>query len=636
MKAWICTTLTSFFGPTQGAARLYAYQKKQGHDVSLKDFNQDGYSALLSRNNLERTFGKINFVIEPLRRNKFLREDIGAILLRSSNKNLRNLLLKGIMLGSSWSYVVNSPDIFKKPIFKILGSKIREDNILYAMVAEKEHVITEVDRAREIIDREFLNLTPNEFITHFNTLLCGKALIDAVYFPAQLDFGLGFHGIAYAPKASDIERAVNDENHNYLVPYYRNQVMPLFREENPEIVGISITHVSEFIPAFTLAYQIKSEYPHVHICLGGAALTEASHRICNNFSLWSFFDSLILGPGEYAFSQLIEHLETNTELSDVPNLIYRENGLIKKSDKLHEFDINDACTPEYVSVRPKSILPLETGSGCYWGKCIFCYYPKIGTVDFNPEYQKKRVRDIELVLEDMRKLKEEYDPVFIGITDSSLHPKRIEQIAEYNLGNGETINFSAFIRFEKDFRSPAFCQKLAQGGFLGGQIGLESGSQRVNDIINKGVNLGDAEIIIGNFYRAGILAHIYSIIGLPGETKEDSQMTHDFLKRWHHMITLGWQLYPIGITEHGPLAERAAEFGLELTPMPDEFLIQVMQYRMEKGLSQGESMALTIRFYEKLKRFMHPINKIMDVESHKLFLLAQKAKGLNINKVKQE
>jgi len=633
MKAWVCTTLTSFFGPTQGAARLYAYLKEQGHDVSFKDLNQDGYSALLSRENLEQTFEKISSVIEPMRRNKFLREDMGAILLHSSNKAFKSLLLNGILSTSPWHSVTQAPDIIKKPVFSILGSKIREDNVIYAMMSEKEHVITEVDKAREIIDRNFFNLGADEFITHFNTILCGKAVIDAAYFPAQLDFGLGFHGIAYAPRVTDINRAIKDETHNYLIPFYRNKIMPLLREEQPEIVGISITHVSEFIPAFTLAHLIKSEYPEIHICLGGAVVTEVSHRISNNLALWDFFDSLVLGPGEYAFSQLIEHLETKAELSGVPNLIYKENGLFRKSGKLHEFDINDACAPEYVSVRPKSVLPLETSSGCYWGKCIFCYYPKSGTVDLNTEYQKKRVRDIELVLEDMDKLEEKYDPLYIGITDSSLHPNRIEQIVEHNFNKRNPNKFSAFVRFEKEFKSPAFCQKLASGGFLGGQVGLESGSQRVNDIINKGVSLNDAEIIIKNFYKAGILIHIYSIVGLPGETKEDSQMTHDFLKRWHRMITLGWQIYPIGILENGPLPERAAELGLELTPMPDEFLIQVMQYQMDKGLSQGESMALAIRFYENLKRFMHPINRIMDVESQKVFLLAQKSKSFNSDKM---
>jgi len=74
MKAWICTTLASFFGPMQGAARLYAYQEKQGHDVFLKDLNQDAYSALLSRGYLEQAFVRAEYMLEPVKRSSFLRE----------------------------------------------------------------------------------------------------------------------------------------------------------------------------------------------------------------------------------------------------------------------------------------------------------------------------------------------------------------------------------------------------------------------------------------------------------------------------------------------------------------------------------------------------------------------------------
>ncbi len=293
-------------------------------------------------------------------------------------------------------------------------------------------------------------------MAHFNTLLCGKALIDAVHFPAQLDFGLGFRGAAHAPQVSDIARAIRDEMHNFLIPYYRHKVVPLLNEEHPDIVGISITHTSEFIPAFTLAQVIKAEHPVPRVCLGGDTLTEVSHRVCKNLLLWNFFDSVVLGPGEHAFSQLIESLETGSELSEVPNLIYRENGSIKRSNQLLEFDINDACTPEYVSARPKSALPLETSSGCYWGRCIFCYYPKEGTADFNTAYEKKRVRNIEWVLKDLSQLRDKYAPIYIGLTDSCVPPKRLEQIAEENLKSRQKVNFTAFIRFERDFKVTGF------------------------------------------------------------------------------------------------------------------------------------------------------------------------------------
>jgi len=633
LKTWICNTLTTFFGPLQGSARLYAYIKKQGHDVSLKDFNQNAYFALLSREYLEQTFERLRLITDSAKRSKFLRENLGSLLLHSSNNATKQLIAKGILVDNPRYRFIKTNHMMKRFIFEIINARIKHDNIFYALLSNREYIISEIDHAREILDKKFLSLAPKEFLDNFYILLCGKALIDAAYFPAQLDFGLGFHGTAYAPRAGDILRAVTDERHNFLLPYYRKEVLPLFTKEHPDVVGISITHISEFIPAFTLAHILKTENPKIHICLGGSVLTEVAHRVSENLPLWSLFDSFIIGPGEYAFSELIARIEANSNLSVVPNLIYKEKDTIKRSEKLQEFDINDACTPEYTSLRPKSGLPLETASGCYWGKCIFCYYPKQGTAGFDPEHNKTRIRNMDLVLEDIRILKDKYDPIYIGITDSSLHPKRIEQIAENNIRNGKKVNFSAFIRFEKEFKSPAFCQKLAEGGFLGGQVGLESGSQRVNSIINKGISLNDAEIIIKNFYKAGILLHLYTLVGIPGETMQDATRTYNFLKRWSHMLTLDWQLLAVYILEHSPLVNRADELGLTTTPLPKDFLIDVMKYQTKQGMSQEESVAVAIRFCERLKRFMHPMNKIMDIESVKLVLLALKSKGVTPNKI---
>jgi anaerobic magnesium-protoporphyrin IX monomethyl ester cyclase len=629
MKSWICTTLTSILGPIQGPARLYAYVKKQGHDVSLKDLNQDAFFTLLSRPYLEQACDRLAFVTETVKRNKFLREDIGAIILNSSNQTMRQLLANGLIANGESRTLAQVSRLFKRPALSLVGSKIKNDNVFYALMSQKEYAISEIEKARQALYNEFFNLSTQEFVRHFTTLLCGKALVDAAYFPALLDFGLGFHGTAYAPMASDILRAVTDERHNFLIPYFRGRVLPELRTEAPAVVGISVTHASEFVPAFTLARMIKAENPEIHICLGGASLTEVSHRVTRNLPLWDYIDSLVKGPGEIAFSQLIEAIEAGKRLSQVPNLVYKQNGSIVESEPHVEFDLNQACTPEFGSIRPRSTLPLETSSGCYWGKCIFCYYPKEGSSSFNSEPQKPRTRNIELVLRDISSLRDRYDPIYIGITDSSLSPRRIEQIVEFNQQNDRVVNFSAFFRFEKDFKSPEFCRKLAAGGFLGGQVGLESGSQRVNNIINKGVDLKDAQTIIQNFRACGILLHLYSIVGLPTETKEDARMTYEFIRRWHKQLSMGWQIYSVGILEHGPLAARASQYGISTTALPDEYLIQPMQYRVSDGLSQAQSAGLAIMFTEKLKKLLNPLIKIMDAESHKILLMAEKSHSNN-------
>lgn len=190
-------------------------------------------------------------------------------------------------------------------------------------------------------------------------------------------------------------------------------------------------------------------------------------------------------------------------------------------------------------------------------------------------------------------------------------------------------------RFEKEFKSKAFCSKLAEGGLMGGHIGLESGSPRVNNIINKGINLDDTSLIIKNLNEVGILLGVSSIVGTPGETEEDAIMTYDFFKRWHRWLKLNWEIYPLYVLEHSPLAQRASEFGIEVTPLPDDFLVESMDYRLKQGLSPEESMRLSISYAEKLRRFMHPLNEIMDIQSLKVFLISQMANGFPPEKVRK-
>jgi hypothetical protein len=625
--------MTHFYSPLLGTARVYAYARNQGHDVRLKDFNQDSYFTLLSRPYLEQTLERVQYSIDSVSRNTFMREDLGSILLHSSGNALRQLTAKGMLLHLPWHKYLRGPGLGRL-LLGMVSSKIKPGNLLYALLSEKDFVLTEIEKSRKAIDEGFYSLPPADFISNFYGLLCGKALIDAAYFPAQLDFGLGFYGSAFAPRVSDVLRAVEDERYNFLIPYYTKRVLPMLQEEHPTLVGISLTFMSDLVPALTLAHTVKSFDPSIHVVAGGSLVTELQQRISRNLPLWRVFDSLVLGPGEVAFSELLQSIEKRDSLAGVPNVIYKDGDTIRKSEKVHNFDINEARTPEFALVRPKSSLPLETASNCYWGKCVFCYYPKGGTADLDGSHAKGRVRSIELVLKDIQELRDHYDPLFVGLTDSSVHPKRLEAIAEGNLRSAKKVKFSALFRLEKEFKSKALCRKLAEGGFLGGHVGLESASQRVNDIMNKGIELSDASEIIRNCHEVGLMLHIFTIVGMPGETDEEALMTYQFLKRQHRWLKLDFVVFPLYILEQSPLAQMAAELGVKLTPLPDDFLVQSMDYSSEGGTSQNKSMTTAIRFSEKLKPLMHPINRIMDVQSAGLFLLAQKAKGIRPERVK--
>jgi radical SAM superfamily enzyme YgiQ (UPF0313 family) len=63
------------------------------------------------------------------------------------------------------------------------------------------------------------------------------------------------------------------------------------------------------------------------------------------------------------------------------------------------------------------------------------------------------------------------------------------------------------------------------------QIGVESGSDRVLSLINKGVTTAAIERAVGLVRRAGLRLHIFLMVGFSSETPEEMKSTLDFTFR---------------------------------------------------------------------------------------------------------
>jgi len=73
--------------------------------------------------------------------------------------------------------------------------------------------------------------------------------------------------------------------------------------------------------------------------------------------------------------------------------------------------------------------------------------------------------------------------------------------------------------------------KMKQAGCENIGYGLESGSQKIIDRMNKGFKIEDAERIIRDTHNAGIEVTVGIIVGFPGETRDDFKLTMDFIAR---------------------------------------------------------------------------------------------------------
>ncbi len=607
IKSFIINTLVSFLSPPQGPARLNGYAQAQGLDVTLLNLNHDIYSHFLSARTLRAMLHKARPWLQwSLTRDTFFRRNLGSVLLGSSAGELPSLLA-----------AINGGDRSARDY--------EPDRLPFALLDNIDAVAASIGATQEQMDARFLRQDPADLVVQLRTLLCGKAIIDALHYPAQLDFGLGFQGAEWLPTAADVVRAASDRRHNWLIGYYETQVLPRLRREEPELVGISATHMSELIPAFTLAKLVKDALPDTHITLGGAAVTDIRDRLGKNAPLWTMIDSLVFGPGERPFVALADTLASKRPLSEVPNLMYTAGSDVRVSPRTAELRPEDVATPIYEGLRPGSILGLETAVGCYWGKCAFCYYPRLG--GSGPAYAPTDYtqRPLERVFEDLTALHERYDPAFVALTDSAMSPSRLEALAQWNSTEGPGIAYSAFLRLEAPFVSKQLCERLAAGGLLGGQAGLETGTERVNELMNKGTDHALVPRVLSAMRRSDILLHLYAIVGFPGESEEEACETLSFLREHHSDIALDWEIFGLGVRENGPLAERGQELGLSVLRLPPQVLASVALYQNRDGLTSDQARRLARRFEDELAPLRHPYSRWMDRELYRMVLLIEHA-----------
>jgi hypothetical protein len=132
-----------------------------------------------------------------------------------------------------------------------------------------------------------------------------------------------------------------------------------------------------------------------------------------------------------------------------------------------------------------------------------------------------------------------------------------------------SITWWGNIRFEKTF-TPELCQLLAESGCVAVSGGLEVASNRLLDLMQKGVTVEQVARVTRAFTDAGIMVHAYLMYGFPTETEQD---TIDALERVRQLFAAGciqsayWHRF--SATAHSPIGLAPEKFGITLQPPAD-------------------------------------------------------------------
>ena len=127
--------------------------------------------------------------------------------------------------------------------------------------------------------------------------------------------------------------------------------------------------------------------------------------------------------------------------------------------------------------------------------------------------------------------------------------------------------------------------------------GVESGSQRVLDVIDKGTNIADMEMILRTSHEAGIWNLIFFIMGYPTQTKSEILEDIQFFKKNEPYIsTIARSLFQLEVGSR--IYENPQAFGITQVEKNPDIFSPVCQYTVSEGLQNREAERI-YRLYGK-------------------------------------
>ncbi|MFC2143081.1 B12-binding domain-containing radical SAM protein [Candidatus Aenigmatarchaeota archaeon] len=241
-------------------------------------------------------------------------------------------------------------------------------------------------------------------------------------------------------------------------------------------------------------------------------------------------DVVVIGEGEFVLKDLMNAVDNGTELDKINGIAYKENGKIKinKSADLPdpnlipEVPYNLVDVEQYVKSggvtfnKNERSLPFISSRGCPY-TCTFC-----STAGINKG--KWRAMTAETTHERTNKMVKKFNIDVVKFYDENFtsNPQRAERIAEL-IDN----DFGWNIQARMDNMLITDMKKLERGGLRIVEPGIESGSNRILELINKRETTETMIAANRKLADTGIKAFYNFMMGFPGETEKEILETVD-------------------------------------------------------------------------------------------------------------
>ena len=350
-------------------------------------------------------------------------------------------------------------------------------------------------------------------------------------------------------------------------------------EVQPKLVCFSVPFPGNLYSAFRCAQFIKANFPDIKTAMGGG-FPNTELRELKDQRVFEFFDFITLDDGELPVELLYDFVTSNdSEISEEMPLkrtfLLENNQVVYKNNSTrHDYKQSEVGTPDYSDLLlDKYISVIEVANpmhslwsdgrwnkltmahGCYWGKCTFCDI----SLDYIKLYEPIAAK---ILVDRMEELIAQTGENGFHFVDEAAPPALMREVALEIIKRKLVVTWWTNIRFEKSFTAD-LCLLLKESGCIAVSGGLEVASDRLLELIKKGVTVEQVAQVTRNFTESGIMVHAYLMYGYPTQTIQE---TVDSLEMVRQLFELGvlqsgfWHQF--AMTAHSPVGMFPEEFGV--------------------------------------------------------------------------
>jgi anaerobic magnesium-protoporphyrin IX monomethyl ester cyclase len=312
---------------------------------------------------------------------------------------------------------------------------------------------------------------------------------------------------------------------------FQRDVSPVtraIRSFHPHVVGVH-TKTLTFERAVEVARRARAEGAFT-VAGGPDAATRAAAYLAAGF------DAVVGGEGEVTLDELARAVTDGRDPAAVAGItVQRGDQLVRGAHRAFLRDLDELPLPAWDLIDMDRYLgewkrrtgerraAVLTSRGCPFD-CSWCSKPTFG--------RTFRQQSPARVVQELLELQERYGVDYVRFCDDVFGISRpwIEELMDRMEASALRIQFECLARV--DLLKPDLLHRLRSVGLARVYVGVESGSQKMLDLMNRGTKLAQVERTAEALRQEGIRQFWFLMLGYPGETLEDIEATLQLFRRF--------------------------------------------------------------------------------------------------------